>query len=222
MRLLMRSRIVPALLFSLRRMGLVAMAVVMAAPGSAQNSSRKTAAVSRATVPMATYTEAGGVVSFEYPIVWKVDTTAKFYLGPHILQSGLSPQVQVIFSPVGNSYAKTNLTNLVFVYAKAPGQSDEACRKLAMGSDPAKSETISIDGKPFQHVDTGDAGMCHGTDQHIYWTRQNGTCYLFEGDMLTTCSGAVDGQLDLTKTETWALLRHLQAIPQSIRFAPQR
>jgi hypothetical protein len=213
MRWLARVRIVPALL----GVGLVAIAVMPAAPVNAQNSSRRTT-----SVPMATYTEAGGPVSFEYPIVWKVDNSAKFYLGPHILQSGLSPQVQVVFSPVGNSYAKTNLTNLVFVYAKASGQSDEACRKLVMGLDPAKPETISIEGKPFQHVDTGDAGMCHGADQHIYWTRQNRTCYLFEGDMLTTCSDAVDGQRDLTKAETRALLRHLQAIPQSIRFAPQR
>src|SRR5271170_1825879 len=39
-----------------------------------------------AAVPMATYTDPSGELSFEYPIVWKADTSAKFYLSPHILQ----------------------------------------------------------------------------------------------------------------------------------------
>jgi hypothetical protein len=173
-------------------------------------------------VPMTTYTDPAGVVSFDYPIVWKVDNSAKFYIAPHILQGQASPLVQVIFSPVGNLYAKTNLGDLVFVYAKVQRQSEEACSVLAVGSVPVKPETVLINGKPFQHIDTGDAGMCHGADQHIYWTSRGGTCYLFEGDMHTSCSGAVDGQRNLTNTETRALMRHLNAIPQSIRFAGSR
>jgi hypothetical protein len=196
---------------------LMAFAAFVASQVSAQNRSRKPV-----DVPMATYTDPAGDVSFDYPIVWKVDNSAKFYIAPHILQGQFSPLVQVIFSPVGNLYAKTNLGDLVFVYVKVRRQSEEACKVLAVGSVPVKPDTVLINGQPFQHIDTGDAGMCHGADQHIYWTHQGNTCYLFEGDMHTSCSGAVDGQRDLTKTETRALTRHLNAIPQSIRFAGPR
>jgi hypothetical protein len=63
--------------------------------------------------------------------------------------------------------------------------------------------------------------MCHEAKQEVYRTYRNGNCYLFEGDMDTTCSGVVEGHRDLTATETRALMRHLNAIPQSIRFAAQ-
>jgi hypothetical protein len=70
-----------------------------------------------------------------------------------------------------------------------------------------------------------DAAMCHGVKQEVFRTYrksgEGGTCYLFEGDMDTTCVGALDGQRALTATETRALMRHLNAIPQSIRFAAQ-
>jgi len=184
---------------------------------SGQNQPQKPAAA-----PMATYGDPAGDLSFDYPAVWKIDNAAKFYLAPHILEGGLAPQVQVLFLPAGNVYAKTTLTDLVFVYAKSPQASEEACTTLSVGSISAKIETEMINGVSFQHFDTGDAGMCHGVDQHVYWTwRQSaggGTCYLFEGDMHTSCSGAYDGQRDLTAAEKRALLRHLNAIPQSIRF----
>jgi hypothetical protein len=173
-------------------------------------------------VPMAAYTDPSGEVSFKYPIVWKADTSAKFYISPHILQGGASPQAQVIFWPAGNYYAKTTLTALVFAYLKVPEPSLEACTALAVGSIPAKPDALLINGIAFQHFDTGDAGMCHGSDQHVYWTYRKsgsgGTCYLFEGDMNTSCSGAYEGQRDLTDSEKRALNRHLNAIPQSIRF----
>ena len=57
-----------------------------------------------AAVPMETYMDSSGGVSFEYPIVWKADTSVKFYIPPHILQGGVSPQAQVIFLPAGNYY----------------------------------------------------------------------------------------------------------------------
>ncbi len=176
---------------------------------------------------MAKYTDPEGDVSFEYPVVWKMDTAAKFYLPPHILVGGVLPRAQVIFWPAGNYYAKTTLTALVFAYVKVQTATQAACDAAAMGSIPAKAETVLINGVSFQHFDTGDAGMCHGADQHVYWTyRQSGrqaggSCYLFEGDMDTSCSGAYPGQRDLTETEKRALNRHLNAIPQSIRFAAQ-
>jgi hypothetical protein len=201
------------------RLGFSCFAVLFsfAVPAAIHGRAQKTAN-SNPTVPMATYTDPSGEPSFEYPVVWKADTSAKFYIAPHILQAGASPQAQVIFWPAGNYYAKTTLTALVFVYLKLPEPSQEACTAQALSSIPAKADTLLINGVSFHHFDTGDAGMCHGADQHVYWTYRDGTCYLFEGDVHTSCSGAYEGQRELTDTEKRALNRHLSAIPQSIRF----
>ena len=128
------------------------------------------------------------------------------------------PRVQVVFSPAGNLYQKTTLLGLAFAYVKAPQPSQEACAAMAV-SPASKAETVMINGVPFQHFENEEAGMCHGAKQEVYTTYRNGNCYLFEGDMDTSCSGVRDGQRDLTATETRALMLHLNAIPQSIRFA---
>jgi hypothetical protein len=172
-----------------------------------------------APAPMATYTDPDGDVSFEYPVVWKIDTSAKFYIPPMILQSDRAPRLQVVFSPEGNVYEKTTLHALVFAYVKSPQPSQEACAAMSGSSPRDKVETETINGVPFQHFETEDAAMCHGAKREVYRTYRNRTCYLFEGDMDTTCLGAVDGQRDLTPSERRALIRHLNAIPQSIRFA---
>ncbi len=173
----------------------------------------------RAAVPMATYSDPAGDVSFEYPVVWKIDSSAQFYIPPFILQSDRKPQVQVVFSPAGNVYAKTTLHGLVFAYVKTRQPSEEACAAMAVSPMPDKVETVTINGVSFQHFELEDAAMCHGVKQEVFRTYRGGVCYLFEGDMDTTCLGAVDGQRALTAAETRALMRHLNAIPQSIRFA---
>lgn len=183
------------------------------APGGSQNP---------APVPMARYADPDGDVSFEYPVVWKIDNSAKFYIPPMILQGDRKPRVQVVFSPVGNLYEKTTLHSLVFAYVKSPQPSADACAAMVASPASDKVETMTINGVPFQHFEMEDAAMCHGAKQEVYRAYRNGLCYLFEGDMDTTCLGAVDGQRDLTPSERRALMRHLNAIPQSIRFADAR
>jgi hypothetical protein len=171
---------------------------------------------------MATYTDAAGDLSFDYPAVWKLDNSAAFSVPPHVVSGGLSSQARVVFSPAGNVYQRTNLNSLIFVYGKADKPSQEACTATAVGSEPQKAETILVHGVSFQHFETTVGGMCHDADQQVYWTYRAGTCYVFEGDMNTLCAGVVDGQRALTAAETQALKRHLDAIPQSIRFAAAR
>lgn len=175
-----------------------------------------------ARVPMTRYADPDGDVSFEYPVVWKIDNSAKFYIPPVILQGDRKPHVQVVFSPVGNLYEKTTLHSLVFAYVKAPQPSEDACAAMVASLGPDRVETVTINGVPFQHFEMEDAAMCHGAKQEVYRTYRNGLCYLFEGDMDATCLGAVDGQRDLTPSERRALMRHFNAIPQSIRFADAR
>jgi hypothetical protein len=177
-------------------------------------------AARRAAPPMARYTDPDGDVSFDYPVVWKVDKSPQFYIPPLILMSDRNPRVQVVFSPGGNLYEKTTLHGLVFAYVKMPQPSPEACAAMAVSPTRDKEKTVVINGVSFEHFEMEDAAMCHGVKQEIFRTYRGGVCYLFEGDMDTTCLGAVDGQRELTGTETRALMRHLNAIPQSILFSP--
>jgi hypothetical protein len=178
------------------------------------------AAQSPAPVPMAPYRDPAGEVSFECPAGWKLDNSAAFYIPPYVVSAGLSSRARVVFSPAGNVYEKTNLSSLIFVYAREAEASQQACAAMVVGTQPRKTETMFIHGVPFHHFETTDGGMCHDADQHVYWTYRAGDCYVFEGDMNTLCAGVVDGQRALTEAETQALKRHLYAIPRSIRFAP--
>jgi hypothetical protein len=171
---------------------------------------------------MSTYSDPAGDVSFEYPVVWKVDNSPQFYIPPFILQGNRKPRVQVVFSSSGNLYEKTTLHGLVFTYVKAPQASQEACAAMAVSPAPDRAETVTINGAPFQRFELEDAAMCHGVKQEVFRTYRDGACYLFEGDIDTTCVGAVDGQRALTPTETRALMRHLNAIPQSIQFLARK
>jgi hypothetical protein len=174
---------------------------------------------SKATpVPMATYADPDGDVSFEYPAVWKTDNTQQFYAPTFILMGDRQARMQVVFSPEGNLYEKTTLLGLAFAYVKTVQPSLEACAAMAARDAPDRVETVTINGVSFQHTESEVAGMCHEAKQEIYRTYRNGNCYLFEGDMDTTCSGVAEGHRDLTTAETRALMRHLNAIAQSIRF----
>ena len=174
-----------------------------------------------AAVPMATYSDPAGDVSFDYPVVWKIDNSPQFYIPPVILQGDRKPRVQVVFSTAGNLYEKTTLHSLVFIYVKTPQPSQEVCAAMAVSPMPDTVDTVVINGVPFQHFEIKDAAMGHGVKQEVFRGYRDGMCYLFEGDMDTTCIGAVDGQRALTTVETRVLMRHLNAIPQSIRFAAQ-
>jgi len=146
------------------------------------------------TVLMATYTDPAGDLSFDYPAVRKIANSANNYIPPYIVMAGVSPQVQVVFSPAGKVYKTTNLANLVFVYAKTVEPSPQTGTTMAMGAQPQKTDTRTIHGLSFQHFHTFDGAMCHEADQQVFWTYRGGTCYVFQGDRNTTYPGMVDGQ----------------------------
>ncbi len=102
-----------------------------------------------APVPMATYTDPDGDVSFEYPAVWKIDRSPQFYIRPLILMGGRKPRVQVVFSTAGNLYEKTTLHGLVFAYVKTPQPTPETCAAMAVSPTPDKVETLTVNGVSF-------------------------------------------------------------------------
>jgi hypothetical protein len=142
-------------------------------------------AVAGKPVSMATYSDPAGEVSFEYPVVWKIEVVPQFYIDPYIVLSGIKPLASVVFSAEGSGYEKTTLAGLTFTFAKAAKGSALACSTMAAGATTQKTSTVVINAVSFQHFETKDAAMCHEAYQHIYWTYRGGTCWVFEGDMNT-------------------------------------
>jgi len=171
---------------------------------------------------LTTYSDPATGVTFQYPSVWKKVPKPDTMTQPMILMAGINPVIDFEFSPKGNLYEKTNLVGLDFLYYTAPAANAAACSKIvtdAAGSD-SKPNTKTIHGVAFQHIQTSNSGMCHEMSADIYSIYRNGACYLFEEDFMNVCAGVVDGTRGLSAAETKALQRHLDAITQSIVFAP--
>jgi hypothetical protein len=52
-------------------------------------------------------------------------------------------------------------------------------------------------------METSNGWLCHMANEELYFTYENGTCYLFDLASERECFGAVDGERDLTQSE-WA------------------
>jgi hypothetical protein len=169
-----------------------------------------------------TYSDPTTGVTFQYPSVWKKVPKPDAMTQPMFIMAGINPVIDVEFSPKGNLYEKTNLVGLDFLYYTAPATNAAACAKIAVdtaGTD-SKPDTKTIHGVAFQHIQTSNSGMCHEMSAEIYSVYRNGVCHLFEEDFMNVCAGVVEGTRGLTDTETKALQRHLDAIMQSVIFAP--
>ncbi len=132
---------------------------------------------------------------FEYPIVWKADASASVSRRTFCGAGVAAGRGHLL---AGRELLRQDDADCAGLRVpQDSGAFAEACTARALGSIPAKPDTLLINGVSFQHFDTGDAGMCHGADQHVYWTYREsgsgGACYLFEGDMGTSCSGAYEG-----------------------------
>ena len=81
-------------------------------------------------------------------------------------------------------------------------------------------EHLTLNGVPFAHLATGEAGMMKTESQEAYATWRSGTCYLFEEQLDEIAKGTDDGKTrDLTAAEMRALRRHLNDILQSVTFS---
>jgi len=182
-------------------------------------------AVITARAQLTTYTDSKNGVSFQYPSVWKPVASPADY-GQSLVRensNNISPVFAVEFSQEGNLYDKTNLEGLAYVYFATPSPNITACATLGdvnQGQPPRPTNT-TINGLRFQHSTGGDGGMSQWMASDAYSIYRNGTCFIFE-EIFKTVNAQVAGKRDLTKAQTTALQRHLDAITQSIVFAPPK
>lgn len=167
------------------------------------------------------YLDSEGGVSFRYPSVWTSSKRWGSYFSAAIAPNAEPMNVAVSFSPVGNYYAPTTLTGLDFLYRRVAAPDSETCLKiLRQGEGGGKPEQVVINGVPFGHVATGEAGMSKAVSQDVYVTYRSGTCYLFEEDVDEVGAGVVPGKdRNLTAQERRALRRHLAEVMNSVRLA---
>jgi len=170
---------------------------------------------------MKTWSDPAIGLTFKYPAVWKLVPQPESYTPPMTLQPNQKPVVDVQFTGAGNLYSKTNLTELDFVYSTQPAESPAACYKAGnIGDDNTKPTLRTIHGVVYSHSGGASAGMCHGISSEAFASFRGRTCHIFEEAFMTVCPGVVEGTRGLTTNETKALQGHLDAIMQSVVFAP--
>ena len=170
---------------------------------------------------MKVYTDEVGGVSCRYPSVWTFSKTPGSYFPSDIAPNGEPVQAVFSFSPQGNYYEHTTLTGLQFLYRRQEAPSQSACESIPLTNrDIGKLEHVTLNGVPFAHLATGEAGMMKTESQEAYATWRGGTCYLFEEQLDEIARGTDDGKTrNLTAAEMRALRRHLNDILQSVTFS---
>jgi len=171
---------------------------------------------------LTTYSDPKTGVTFQYPTVWLPSDKAPSYLGPSFTSDTAQLRASFTFAANSNLYKKTLLLSLVFSYFIAPTTDAASCLKLAQDASGVdlKPKPVVIHGVSYQEVDGSDAGMCHEQSNQIDLTYRDNQCFVFERDFNTECYGADDHKRQLTAAEMKALQHHLDAIMQSVVFAP--
>jgi hypothetical protein len=173
--------------------------------------------------PHKTYRDAQYGVSFQYPSLWISDLDMRFYFPAKILQSDRHPLASVGFGGSQKSkvtpYPKTNLLGIQFAYTVLPNTTAQQCQDAAKaGDDTEKSTPETINGVTYQHYSTGDAGMCHSTDEQIYAASHANRCYLFEAMVESACEGVAEGIRNITPAEIDTVNKQLHHVMQSVKI----
>ena len=185
-----------------------------------------TGAVNAQTDETTTYRDPVNGVTFAYPSAWISDTGLSFYLGTEILDPAIpdKPELEakeiVGFSGATfQQYKGTNLDGLEFAYLVLPGIGEPACKARItrfQGPGDQKASNVTIHGRTFLHLATGDAGLGHGAGRDMYETYAADRCYLFEADVHV--ENLSDGR-QLTPKEMDALRAMLLRVMQSVRIS---
>jgi hypothetical protein len=173
--------------------------------------------------PLKTFQDSQYGVSFQYPSPWTFDLNMSFYISAKILQSGHRPLASVGFGGTQKSkyspYPHTNLLGVQFVYLALPNATALQCQDAAKaGNDTAQSTPETINGVTYRHYSTGDAGMCHSSDEQIYAASRAGRCYLFEALLESACEDVAEGTRNITPAEIASVTKQLQQVMQSVQI----
>jgi hypothetical protein len=203
----MSQRLGKAILFTLAVSSVVAVAQIR------QNASLKN------------YSDLQYGVSFQYPSTWNSDPSRGFYIQAQILIPDHPPLANVGFGGSQKSdytpYPGTNLLGVQFVYVVSLTPTAKQCQDATQsGEGSATTTQESINGVPYQHISSSNAGMCHQANEQIYSTYRAGRCYLFDAVIETACGGGtIEGARDITPAELTSISKQLTQIMHSVKIA---
>ena len=178
----------------------------------------------KSPIPVNVYSDIATGLSFQYPIAWKQVKEpggifgSSVFVSPGVAASGVPIRAAVQFSAENNSYSKTTLESIGFLYGIVSSATADSCRKIITEVD-ADATPRTIHGMTYTYGKSGDAGMSQTLSSQIYSTRQGTTCYVFEEDFNQTNGIVRKGQRELTKAESASLQAGLDNIITTVHFA---
>ena len=177
--------------------------------------------VTLATPSLMQFTDPPYGVAFRYPAKWTFSVNSSFYATTSITSTN-NPARGVVFVKASegfNPYPNTNFDGAEFVYANRKSSSTAQCSASLHGNGEKILAAKTIGSINYVHAQASDAGMCHQTQEDLYATYRNQTCYLFDLAVHTICPGVKDNSRALTTTELAQLQSTLEKILSSVEIS---
>lgn len=160
-------------------------------------------------------------VTFRYSPKWNFSANSGFYATTSITSAD-NPARGAVFvkdSEGFNPYPNTNFDGAEFVYTNRKTASIAECSALLHGNGDKVLATKTIGHINYVHAHASDAGMCHQTQEDLYATYRNQTCYLFDLAVHTICPGVKDNTRALTSSELVEVHASLEKILSSVKIS---
>ena len=176
--------------------------------------------VTLATPCLMQFTDPSSGITFRYPAKWSFGVSSGFYATTSITSRD-NPARGVVFVKASegfNPYPNTNLDGAEFVYANRKASSTAECSASLHGDGDKILAAKAIGNINYVHAQASDAGMCHQTQEDLYATYRNQTCYLFDLAVHTICPGVKDNTRTLTSSEVTQIQSSLEKILSSVEI----
>lgn len=177
--------------------------------------------VTLATPSLMQFTDPSSGVAFRYPAKWNFSANSGFYATTSITSAD-NPARGVVFvkdSEGFNPYPNTNFDGAEFVYTNRKTASTAECSASLHGNGDKVLATKTIGNINYVHAQASDAGMCHQTQEDLYATYRNQTCYLFDLAIHTICPGVKDNTRAITSSELAEVHASLEKILSSVKIS---
>lgn len=176
--------------------------------------------VTLATPSLMQFTDSSYGITFRYPAKWNFSPSSGFYATTSITSTD-NPARGIAFVKASegfNPYPDTNFDGAEFVYANRKASSTAQCSASLHGNGEKILAAKTIGSINYVHAQASDAGMCHQTQEDLYATYRNQTCYLFDLAVHTICPGVKDNTRALTSSELAQIQSSLEKILSSVEI----
>jgi len=207
---------------------------MMALPAAAAVVLGQSPQASTVWTPTTTYTDSTGVVSFQYPSIWKQNPAPGDYAPPQLVSAGstspdqispdqrISPDVTFALTSDLGPYTTSNLEGLFFVYAHKSADNAAGCDGIGTFVSTDPKPPVTINGITYKVYGLVNPGLGHFAIGLLYSTFQHGTCYFFETDYAATGSAGEPDDVNLRGSNSAEINAHLLTLMQSVHIAPAK